>query len=253
MSARTSSFYAAAAWGIDALFALVVSAPVVAALRAEWPHLGAEALVAPGGLELLETLGQRGPVFSSAALVFVILALARWTAGLAVDVGHARALGSTATSSSLALRMLAVRVIGAIPTGVLLAAALSPAYAVRESPIAALTTRGNVLLVVALSVPCLGLALVSMGVERVVRAEVAREESSVAAAWLRGFEALQGGGSPVLRRSVVALGAGFVFALSATFASRVGFGVGLLLAQALLFAGSYLRARAFASAFTREA
>jgi hypothetical protein len=253
MSARTTSFYAGAAWGLDASFALVVSAPVIAALRAEWPHLGAEALVAPGGLELLETFTQRGPVFSAAALVFVLLTLARWAAGLLVDVAHARALGATHTSTSLALRMAAVRVLGAIPTGVLVAAALSPAYAVRESPIASLTTRGNVVLAIALALPSLALALVSMGVERVARALVAHEDKGVGRAWRVAFEGLSRGGSPSVRAASVAVTSSLFLGALAAVVSQVGYGVGFALAQVLLFAASFLRARAFGFAFRMRA
>jgi hypothetical protein len=249
MSWRTTSFYAGAAWGLDAFFALVVSAPVIAALRAEWPHLGADALVAPGGLEFLETLAQRGPVLSAAALVFVLLTLARWAAGVLVDVAHARALGSKHTSSSLALRMLAVRVLGAIPTGVLLAAALSPAYAMRETPLASLTTQGNVVLVIVLALPSLALALTSMGVERVVRAVVARDEVGVGRAWLVAVDGLSRGGLASLRVSAIAVVASLGLGALATVAAQVGYGVGIVLSQLLLFAGSSLRARAFAFAF----
>ncbi len=253
MSARTSSFFAGASWGLDAFFALVVSAPVVASLRAQWPHLGAEALVAPGGLEIIETLAQRGPVFSSAALVFVLLALARWAAGLLVEVAHARALGSALTSARLALRMVGVRVIGAIPTGMLVAAAFSPAYAVREAPIASLGTQGNVLLALGLAVPSLALALVSMGAERLARALVSHEETGVTAAWLRAIEAMQRGGSPALRFAVGAAFGSLALGAIAAFAAKFGYGVGLVLAQALLYAGSYLRACAFAFAFHARA
>lgn len=249
MRRGTTSLFAGAAWGLDAFFALVVSAPVIATLRAQWPHLGAEALVAPGGLELIETLAQRGSVFSSAALVLVLLTLARWGAGLVVDVAHARALGAVRASTGLALRMAAVRVIGAVPTGMLLVAALSPAYAVREAPIAALTTHGNVILASVLALPSLVLVVLSMSVERVTRALVAHDDMAVARAWLLAIDGLQRGGAGSLRTMVGAVVASFVLGVFAALLAPAGYGIGLVTAQALLFAGSFLRARAFAVAF----
>lgn len=249
MSAHVTSRYAGFAWGLDAFFALVVSAPVVAALRAQWPHLGAEALVAPGGLELIETMAERGAVVSSAALVFALLTLARWCAGLLVDVAHAHALGSRCTASALALRMLAVRVVGAVPTGVLLAAAFAPAYAVREAPIASLGTQANVVLVVALALPSLALAFVAMAVERLARGFVAHESLGIVAAWGRAFDALAGGGSSLLRASLAGVVGALVLSGAAALLASVGYGVGIVGAQALLFAGSYLRARVLANAY----
>jgi len=245
---RRASFFASVSWGLDALLALAVSAPVVAALRAQWPHLGADALLAPGGTELLETLAQKGVVVSSAVLAFFILAVLRWAFALAVDVWHAQALGATRRGQSLVFHMIGVRVVGAIPTGIFLAAAASPAYAIRDVPFGGLSTRGNLMLACAMAVPSLVLAVLAMGVERLARAYVASAGESFNTACLRAAESVRGGLSPTLRGAIVAVVVTLGFGLAAVPIAKLGYGAGVLLSQSLLFVAAVLRAHAFGAA-----
>ncbi len=248
----TPSFFAAASWGLDALLALAVSAPVVAALRAQWPHLGADALLASGGLELFETMRDRGPVFSAALLTFILLALLRWGFSLGLDVWHAQTLGSTRRGFSLVVHQLGVRVAGGVPTGLFLAAACSPLYAIRDVPIASLTTRGNLVLALGLAGPSLVLAVLSMGVERVARGFVSSADEGFNSAWMRATRSILAGDSHAFGASVLAVVATFAFGVLAALVARVGYGAGLVASQTLLFFAAYLRARAFARA-SREA
>jgi hypothetical protein len=245
---RLSSFFASVSWGLDALLALAVSAPVVAALRAQWPHLGADALLAPGGTELLESLAQKGVVFSSAALAFVILAVLRWAFALGVDVWYAQALGATRRGKSLVFHMLGVRAVGAIPTGVFLAAAASPLYAIRDVPFGGLSTRGNIILACGMAIPSLSLAVLAMGAERLARAYVASAGESFNTACLRAAESVRGGLSPTLRGAIVAVLVTLGFGLAAAPVAKLGYGVGVLLSQSLLFVAAWLRAHAFGAA-----
>jgi hypothetical protein len=246
--ARVSLGYVAAVtWGLDALLALVVVAPVVSSLRSEWPALGAEALVSPGGGELLEFVRDRGHVLGAVGLVGALLALFRAAVAVGVDAWHARRLGSEAPPAWLASRMLAVRGLGALALGLLFAAAGSPAYAIRHTPFPGLTTAGNLALAAVLATPALALALVVAACERVARGYLASPGSGVFEAVGRAIATTRAR-TPAFRAALVSAVAVPAMGALSTFAARVPFGVGLVLAQALLFAGAAIRAAAFARA-----
>jgi hypothetical protein len=240
-------YVASVTWGLDALLALVVTAPLVSALRSEWPALGADALVAPGGAELLEFVRDRGHVVGAVGLAGAILALFRAAVAVAVDAWHARRLGAEASPAWLASRMLAVRGLGAVALAVLFTAAASPAYAIRHTPFAGLTTAGNLALACALALPALALALVVSAAERVARGYLASPDAGVFEAIGRAIDASRAR-TPAFRGALSAVAALPVLGAASAAVARAPYGVGLVIAQALLFVGAALRAAAFARA-----
>ncbi len=189
----------------------------------------------------------RGSV-SSALLTFVLLALARWAAGLGLEVCQSLSFGSDRGAPALVLRFLGIRCMGAVPTGLFLAAACAPFYAIRHVPMAFLTTQGNLLAASAMAFPSLLMALLAMALERAARAHSATSEDSIWAAWGLAATELRGGLSPMVRRFTMAILAGFVLGATATYVSHWRYGIGIVLAQTMLFVAAYLRARAFARA-----
>lgn len=240
-------YVASLTWGLDAFLALAVVSPLVAALRREWPALGADALVAPGGAELLEFVRDRGAVVAAVALSGALLAFLRAGVAVGVDAWHARALGSDAPPTWLASRMLAVRSLGALAIGLLLGAAVAPAVAIRHTPFPGLTTVGNLVLAATLALPALVLALVAATVERVARGYLASSGAGVFESLGRGIDATRAR-TPAVRSALVAVVTTPLFGLAAALVARAPFGVGLVLAQTLLFSGAAIRAATFARA-----